>query len=457
MDTFTPEQRSRIMRAVRREDTKPEMAVRGLLHAMGYTYRLHAAELPGKPDVVFRGRRKALFIHGCFWHGHDCGKGRRPASRSEYWDAKIGRNVARDLDRIERLRAGGWDVLVVWECETLKRNAAALSAQLRSFSASGGYGGSLPTATTILPLIAIRICRPRVWHRRDGPPNPRGRDLRRRLSHPGRGRNAAQLSERAVEKELWDCAFWKSTSAFFWQVGQKPEERLGSLARENTMNRNARRAAQAQARTRTVDRVTAVHEAGHAVGRLLTAEDMGFTFDQAVHSIEIGTGPSWRSADGRIVLNSGAICYGPAASRELQSAYQQAYPGRGPVSADELNARLLGVGTAEQRTVSGRAKMIIAAMGAAAESRLTDASWQEVFLSDACVADRMDFNRAARLIGLCGDELVDAMDCIGSKVVELVAIADVWSAIVAIAAATKGSLSGRQVALLAAPYIGGCL
>ncbi|TIU00670.1 MAG: DNA mismatch endonuclease Vsr [Mesorhizobium sp.] len=121
------------MSAVRQKNTKPEMAVRRLLHAMGYMYRLHASELPGKPDVVFRKRRKALFVHGCFWHGHNCGRGHRPASRSDYWDAKIDRNVARDLDRIERLRADGWDVLVVWECETLKRDAAELAVRLRSF------------------------------------------------------------------------------------------------------------------------------------------------------------------------------------------------------------------------------------------------------------------------------------------------------------------------------------
>lgn len=133
MDIVTPEQRSRIMSAVRQKNTKPEMAVRRLLHAMGYRYRLHAAELPGKPDVVFRSRRKAVFINGCFWHGHDCSKGHRPASRSDYWDAKIDRNVARDLDRIERLRTDGWDVLVVWECQTLKRHSEALSARLRSF------------------------------------------------------------------------------------------------------------------------------------------------------------------------------------------------------------------------------------------------------------------------------------------------------------------------------------
>ncbi len=133
MDIFTSEQRSRIMSAVRQKNTKPEMAVRRLLHALGYRYRLHASELPGKPDVVFRKRRKALFVHGCFWHGHHCNRGHRPASQTDYWDAKIDRNVARDLDRIERLRADDWEVLVIWECETLKRDAEALTARLRSF------------------------------------------------------------------------------------------------------------------------------------------------------------------------------------------------------------------------------------------------------------------------------------------------------------------------------------
>lgn len=220
------------------------------------------------------------------------------------------------------------------------------------------------------------------------------------------------------------------------------------------MNRNARRAAQAQARTRTIDRVAAVHEAGHAVGRLLTAEDMGFPFDQAVHSIEIGTGPNWHSADGRIVLSSEAICYGPAVSRELQVAYGREYPDREPIPVDELNARLLNIGTAEQRTVSARAKMIIAAMGAAAESRLSGVMWEEVFLSDACFADRIDFNRAARLHGLSDGQIVDTLRDVGSRVVEFVSRADIWGAIGAIAAAAmKRSLSGKQVALLAAPFL----
>ncbi|MGO4840893.1 very short patch repair endonuclease, partial [Rhizobiaceae sp. 2RAB30] len=96
------------MKAVRRENTAPEIAVRRLLHALGYRYRLHAKELAGKPDIVFRTRRRAIFVHGCFWHGHDCRKGRRPSSRTDYWEAKIQTNVARDADRIGRLRSDGW-------------------------------------------------------------------------------------------------------------------------------------------------------------------------------------------------------------------------------------------------------------------------------------------------------------------------------------------------------------
>lgn len=121
------------MKAVRREDTAPEIVVRRLLHAQGYRYRLHAKELPGKPDIVFRLRRSAIFVHGCFWHGHSCQKGRRPNSRTEYWGAKIERNMARDADRIERLRLNGWQVLVVWECETRKRDRDTLIAKLRAF------------------------------------------------------------------------------------------------------------------------------------------------------------------------------------------------------------------------------------------------------------------------------------------------------------------------------------
>jgi DNA mismatch endonuclease (patch repair protein) len=109
------------------------MAVRRILHGMGYRYRLHAPELPGKPDIVFRRRRRVIFVHGCFWHGHDCRRSRIRADRPIYWAQKIERNRARDADRIDRLKCGGWMVLVVWECETLVRDKERLAEDLRQF------------------------------------------------------------------------------------------------------------------------------------------------------------------------------------------------------------------------------------------------------------------------------------------------------------------------------------
>lgn len=114
----TADHRSRVMRAVKSADTKPEIAVRKLIHGLGFRFRLHRADLPGKPDIVFPGRRKVIFVHGCFWHGHACKRGARsPKSNADYWQAKISRNVARDMDQIAELEKAGWDVLVLWECE----------------------------------------------------------------------------------------------------------------------------------------------------------------------------------------------------------------------------------------------------------------------------------------------------------------------------------------------------
>lgn len=121
------------MRSVKTANTGPEMVVRRLLHGMGFRYRLHANELPGKPDVVFRSRKKAIFVHGCFWHGHGCKVGRPPKSRQEYWLPKIEANKERDR-RNERLLQGmGWDVLTVWQCEL--RNTSDLRETLRLFVA----------------------------------------------------------------------------------------------------------------------------------------------------------------------------------------------------------------------------------------------------------------------------------------------------------------------------------
>lgn len=124
--------RSRVMRAVKGKDTRPEKAVRSLLHALGYRFRLHRRDLPGSPDIVLPGRQAAIFVHGCFWHGHDCARGDRPPrDNAEYWRRKRAGNVARDAKRQAELMALGWRVLVVWECEM--RDAAALAGRLRAF------------------------------------------------------------------------------------------------------------------------------------------------------------------------------------------------------------------------------------------------------------------------------------------------------------------------------------
>ncbi|HZV84074.1 MAG TPA: very short patch repair endonuclease [Brevundimonas sp.] len=116
-DVFTADKRSAVMRQVKSRDTAPELAVRRLLRASGIGYRLGGAGLPGRPDVVMKGRGVALFVHGCFWHGHDCSRGaRKPKTNADYWTAKIARNVSRDAANDAALRALGWRVIVVWEC-----------------------------------------------------------------------------------------------------------------------------------------------------------------------------------------------------------------------------------------------------------------------------------------------------------------------------------------------------
>lgn len=120
------------MRAVKGADTRPEMAVRRLVHSLGYRYRLHVKGLPGKPDLVFSSRRKVIFVHGCFWHQHDCPRGARlPKANREYWQPKLRRNQERDASHYKSLRALGWRVLVVWECEV--KNAALLKKLLLEY------------------------------------------------------------------------------------------------------------------------------------------------------------------------------------------------------------------------------------------------------------------------------------------------------------------------------------
>ena len=137
-DVFTPEKRSAVMRRVKGRDTGPEMTVRRLLTALGARYRLHRKDLPGNPDIVMPGRRLALFVHGCFWHGHDCGRGARvPKQNRDYWLGKVGRNRARDEASQAALTATGWRVEVVWECEL--KDEAGLEARFEAIlgTASG--------------------------------------------------------------------------------------------------------------------------------------------------------------------------------------------------------------------------------------------------------------------------------------------------------------------------------
>lgn len=133
-DVFDAEKRSAVMRAVKSSDTGPERAVREAVRALGYgrRYRLNGAQLSGKPDLVFTSLRKVVFVHGCFWHGHDCRRGaRQPKSNAAYWTQKITRNRARDVATLRTLRKDGWSPLVLWECET--RDEAALARKLAKF------------------------------------------------------------------------------------------------------------------------------------------------------------------------------------------------------------------------------------------------------------------------------------------------------------------------------------
>lgn len=128
-DVFDPAKRSQVMARVKGRNTSPELKVRKLLTAMGARYRLHRKDLPGAPDIVLPSRRLAIFVHGCFWHGHDCARGARvPKQNRDYWEAKIGRNRARDERSRAELEALGWTPLILWECEL--KDAAALQARL---------------------------------------------------------------------------------------------------------------------------------------------------------------------------------------------------------------------------------------------------------------------------------------------------------------------------------------
>jgi DNA mismatch endonuclease (patch repair protein) len=130
MDIMSPARRSALMSKIQGRDTKPELAVRHALHGLGYRYRLHVKELPGSPDLVFPSRGKVLFVHGCFWHRHDCPEGRvHPKSNIVFWTQKLRGNQERDGRTIAKLRALGWSVSVVWECQI--RQASWLPQTIR--------------------------------------------------------------------------------------------------------------------------------------------------------------------------------------------------------------------------------------------------------------------------------------------------------------------------------------
>lgn len=134
VDNRTKESRSRLMSRIGSKHTKPELVVRSLLHRLGYRYRLHRRDLPGRPDIAFIGRKKAIFVHGCFWHGHGCKIGKLPKSNLEFWDQKIERNRQRDIENRSELEQIGWTVEEIWQCEL--KCSQTLEARLRSFLGS---------------------------------------------------------------------------------------------------------------------------------------------------------------------------------------------------------------------------------------------------------------------------------------------------------------------------------
>ncbi len=143
MDRMTPQQRHRCMASIRSKDTGPELAVRRMVHAMGFRYRLHVRALPGCPDIVLPRHRKIIFVHGCFWHAHGCRTSRRaPATNKKFWKEKFARNKTRDAENLRALWRGGWQVLVIWECET--KDKEQLHSIIAAFLAPAARSADYP-------------------------------------------------------------------------------------------------------------------------------------------------------------------------------------------------------------------------------------------------------------------------------------------------------------------------
>jgi len=136
VDNRSEASRSALMGRIGSKNTAPEWVVRQLLHSLGYRFRLHRKDLPGTPDIVFPGRRKAIFVHGCFWHAHGCRIGQPPKSKPEFWLPKLARNRARDEEKRQALLDAGWNVLTLWQCEIKDRTA--LAELLRDFLGPAG-------------------------------------------------------------------------------------------------------------------------------------------------------------------------------------------------------------------------------------------------------------------------------------------------------------------------------
>lgn len=132
-DIFAPEKRHETMQNVKTKNTAPEIKLRSLLHKNGFRFRVNRKDLPGKPDIVLPKYRAVIFVHGCFWHGHDCPRGQRPQTNADFWNQKIDRNVIRDKSDVSLLESLGWRVLIVWECEIKKKNEAVLLSRVKEF------------------------------------------------------------------------------------------------------------------------------------------------------------------------------------------------------------------------------------------------------------------------------------------------------------------------------------